>query len=139
MHVRLKVLKPGGLLQDVERLGLSDRIGGNIQNPAKLVSVEFHEAWPVLRRLALGIQIYAQHDIVANRFADGMIMHIPANPCSWQQQFSGVRRVDVELFPDRPFHQKPSIVASRLANGPMPSSSAALLTPGSSCSSWARA
>src|SRR3977135_613053 len=118
MHVRLELLKPGGLLQNVGRLSLSDRVGRNIQNPAKLVSVEFHQACPVLRRLALGIEIYAQHDIVANSFADGVIVHIPPNPCSRQQQFAGVRRVDVVLFPDRPFHQKPSVVASRLGQWP---------------------
>ena len=45
-------------------------------------------------------------------------MHIPTNPCSRQQQFAGVGRVDVELFPDRPFHQEPSVIAPRLGQRP---------------------
>src|SRR5262249_48330367 len=100
VHMRLEIFEPSGRSENLVALGLRNSVGRNIERAesgAAGRAGEGRQERAILRLLAFGIEINGQLDVIANFFADRVIMHLPPHSRAGQQELTGIGAIDVVI------------------------------------------
>src|SRR5262249_38620909 len=79
VHVRLEVFEPGRLFQYDNSLSLFDGVRRYVEILRHWQRVKDSKPGPIPGHLAPGIEIDSKFDVVADLFADSMIVYVPSN------------------------------------------------------------
>ena len=107
--MRLEIFQTRGRPQRGVAFGLGNRIRRNVEVAgagAPRRGGKRRQKGAVRGLLVLGIKVDRQLDMIANLFADRVVVHLPPDARAGDKELAGVWPVDVVVLVDGPFHQQ---------------------------------